>query len=105
MRPLSTSDILGEATKLFAQSHEDFIFVFDGFCSIGGLDQRGLMIRWGAVEGQQTVEEGDKLVSGALRSKGQSNGRKAMDGIQAKEDVIVLDGREQDVSIGSQTRP
>lgn len=40
--PLSASDVLGEAAKLFAQSHEDFVFIFDGFCSVGGLDQHGL---------------------------------------------------------------
>lgn len=38
-----------------------------------------------------TVEERDELVSSALGAKGKSNGREAVDGVEAEQDIVVLE--------------
>lgn len=37
-----------------------------------------------------TIEEGDELIAGALGAQGKGDGREAVDGIEAKQDIIVL---------------
>lgn len=34
MTPLRATDVLDEATELFAQSNQNLIFIFDGFCDM-----------------------------------------------------------------------
>ena len=46
MTPLWAADILDEATQLFAQGDEDFIFILNRFCSelwVSGSEQHGGM--------------------------------------------------------------
>lgn len=37
-----------------------------------------------------TVEEGDQLLARALGAQGEGDSRKAVDGIEAQEDIVVL---------------
>lgn len=43
--------------------------------------------------GSRTIEEGDKLLSSAFSTQGQSNGGEASNGIEAEDDIVVLRGR------------
>lgn len=37
-----------------------------------------------------TIEERNELVSGALSTKGEGNGGESVNGVQAQEDIVVL---------------
>lgn len=47
--------------------------------------------RWARGKTILTVEERDELVSSALGAKGKSNGREAVDGVEAEQDIVVLE--------------
>lgn len=87
MTPLRAADIFDKRAKLLAEGNEDFVFVFDRFYGwLLDVDRRGIFIcGW-----YLTVEEGDELLSSALGAECERNGRESVDGIQAKEDIVVL---------------
>lgn len=53
-------------------------------------------------EARLTVEKGNQLLPGALGTKGKSNGREAMDGVETQEYVVVL---KRNGGIGGQQGP
>lgn len=87
MTPLRATDVLDEATELFAQSNQNLIFVFDGFCD---MERLGFVhrVRWAM--NLLTIEEGNELLSSALSAESKSNGRESVDGVEAEEYIVVL---------------
>lgn len=46
-------------------------------------------------EGSRTVEEGNKLLPSAFGAKGEGDGGETSDGVETKDDIVVLSGRNQ----------
>jgi hypothetical protein len=87
--PLGTADIVDKAPKLLAQGDENLVLVLDGLCSRDMLAMDRSAIS-GERRGRLTIKKGDQLIAGALRTQSEGNGRKAVDGIESEQDVVVL---------------
>lgn len=59
------------------------------------------MVVAGAAGMERTVQEGDQLLAGALGAEGEGDGGETVNGIQAEEDIVVL---ENDGQLGVQRR-
>lgn len=79
--------VLDEVPQLVRQSCEDLVFIFYGLCSAVSTNTRELA---GVSHLKPTVEKGYQLVARPLRTKRQRDCGQPPNGIQPKQDVVVL---------------
>jgi hypothetical protein len=94
MSPLRTANVLDEGSEFTTQGDENFVLIFNRLCSqeetvskMGSLER--VVDTWTA-GGRLTIKEWNQLLASALGAQGERDGREAMDGVQTKQNIIML---------------